>query len=129
MRVLFVLFISIYLFGANFDWQYDFKVAKDLAKKENKPIMIMIYQDGCLACEYMDEVAFENDELSDFIENFFIPVKLTIKEAKSLGFKAYGTPTFYFLDKNAKQIGRQLVGGATPKVFLEKVKEYKKMID
>lgn len=127
MRVLVVLLISVFLFAANFDWVHDLSKAKELAKKENKPIMVMIDKEGCPACGYMDEVAFETDELSDFIENFFIPVKIDYKKAKKLGFKVYGTPTFYFLDKNAKQIARPLVGAATAKVFLEKVKEYKKL--
>ncbi len=127
MRIFAMLTITIFLFAADFDWLDSLQKAKELAKKENKTIMVMIDQNGCEACEYMDEVAFEDQKLSEFVENFFIPVKIDMDKAKILGLKAFGTPTFYFLDKNGKKIGRQLVGAATAKVFLEKLKEYKKM--
>ncbi|SMC09426.1 thioredoxin family protein [Nitratiruptor tergarcus] len=121
-----VLLISFVLLAvaADFDW-VTYNKALAMAKKLNKPIMIMISQKGCPTCEYMDDVAFENDELVDFVEYNFIPVKIDLSEAKKLGFKAYGTPTFYFLRPNGKPFEPPLVGGATAKVFLDKLKEIK----
>jgi len=126
MKYLIVFIFSLSLIGADFDWVYSLPKAKELAKKENKIIMVMVSQKGCEACEYMDEVAFENEELVEFIENFFIPVKLDIKMANDNGLKAFGTPTFYFLDKNGKKIKRALVGAGSAKAFLEKLKQVKK---
>ena len=126
MRFLLALILPLILFGADFDWIGSFSRAKDIAKKENKLIMVMISQKGCAACEYMDEVAFEDENLVEFIESFFVPVKMDIKSANSVSLKAFGTPTFYFLDKNGKKIARQLVGAGSAKVFLEKLKEIKK---
>ncbi|WP_281950663.1 thioredoxin fold domain-containing protein [Nitrosophilus kaiyonis] len=128
MRFFILLLLPLFIFGADFDWVDSLDKAKKLAKKENKLIMVMVSQKGCEACEYMDEVTFEDEKLIEFIENFYIPVKIDIKDAKKYGFKAFGTPTFYFLDKNAKQIGRQLVGAGSAKAFLEKLKEYKRMV-
>ena len=128
MRFILALLFALSLFAADFDWVESLNKAKELAKKDNKLIMVMISQKGCSACEYMDEVVFENDEVVNFIENFYIPVKLDISKAKKEGFKAFGTPTFYFLDKDANQIGRQLVGAGPAKAFLNKLKEYKRMV-
>jgi len=121
------LFIVTTLFGATFDWIDNLKKAKELSAENKKLIMVMIDQKGCEACEYMDEVAFEDETLSEFVENFFIPVKIDINRAKEDGFKVFGTPTFYFLDQKGKIIKRPLVGAATAEVFLEKLKEYKKL--
>ncbi len=123
MKKILLLFLSLLLFAADFDWVSSLTKALDLAKKEHKIVMLMISQPGCPTCEYMDDVAFENEELSEYVQNYFIPLKLNLKEAKKLGFKAYGTPTFYFLDENGKKITRALVGGATAKTFLAKLQE------
>jgi len=128
MRFLIILLLPLFIFGADFDWIDSLDLAKKLAKKENKLIMVMISQKGCAACEYMDEVAFEDENLVEFIESFYVPVKIDLKDAKKNGFKAFGTPTFYFLDYNGNQIGRQLVGAGSAKVFLKKLKEYKRMV-
>ncbi len=127
MRFLMIFLFAISLFAADFDWIDSMEKAKEQAFKENKLIMVMIEQKGCEACEYMDEVAFEDEKLVEFVENFYIPVKINLQKANKIGLKAFGTPTFYFLDKNGKKIGRQLVGAGTAKAFLQKLKEYKKI--
>ncbi len=124
-RAVLTLLVMTFLFAADFDWFTNYQEALKVAQKRNKPIMLMISQKNCNMCEYMDEVTFENDDVVDFIEVSFIPLKLGIKDAQKLGLKAYGTPTFYFLDKSGKRLTRALVGAATPKVFLEKIKEIK----
>ena len=124
MRAIALLSMALLLFAADFDW-LGYKEALKKARKLHKPIMVMITQKGCPTCEYMDDVAFEDEELVDFIEYNFIPVKLSIQEAKKVGLKAYGTPTFYFLDANGSKIARPLAGGATAKNFLAKLKEIK----
>ncbi len=124
--VVFILLFFFSLHGADFDWIGSLQKGFGIAKKEKKPLMVMIEQKGCEACEYMDEVAFENSEAAEFIENFFVPVKLDLDSAKSEGLKAFGTPTFYFFTYDKKQIGRQLVGAATAENFLKVLKKYKK---
>ncbi len=125
MRAVVGLLFTLALFGADFDWIQNYKEALNLAKQRNKPIMVMISQKNCSMCEYMEEVTFENEDVVDFIEANFIPLKLSISKAKKLGLKAYGTPTFYFLDKSGKKFTRALVGAAVPKVFLAKLQEIK----
>lgn len=118
------LLFAVFLYAADFEWFNSIKEAKEIASKKNKKIMIMVSQKDCRACEYMDSVVFENDEVVEYIENFFIPVKISLKEAKQKGFRAFATPTFIFLDKNQKKISRNIVGSATASTFLKKLKEY-----
>ncbi len=122
-KFIWIVFVVLLAWGADFDWVHDYHKALDQAKKENKIVMVMISQPNCPTCQYMDDVAFETESLSDYVENFFVPLKLSLAKAKALGFKAYGTPTFYFLDANGSKITRALVGGATAKTFLAKLQE------
>ncbi len=120
-----LLFLAAVAFGADFDWVGSYQEALKLSQKEHRPIMVMISQKDCPTCEYMEDVAFEDEDVVEFVENNFIPLKLDLQEAKEYGLKAYGTPTFYFLNSQGKKLTRALVGGATAKVFLEKLKEIK----
>ncbi len=120
-----ILFIFLFLssvMAADFDWLHSINKAKEEALKNNKKILLMISRDGCRSCEYMDSVVFENEDVVEYVENFFIPVKLDLEKANKNGFKAFATPTFYFLNKNLKTIKR-VVGAATPNTFLKTLRE------
>ena len=124
-KLLYILLLfSVSLSAADFEWVDSIKRAKDIASKEKKNVMIMVSQKDCRSCEYMDSVVFENEQIVEYIENFFVPVKITLKEAKQKGIKAFATPTFIFLDKKYKKISRDIVGSATAQIFLQKLKEY-----
>ena len=124
-RILFVALIFSMVVAADFEWVHSYKEALALAQKEHKPVMLMITQPECNMCEYMDEVAFENEELVDYIEYNFVPLKLDRSVANKLGFKDYGTPTFYFLTPKGKAFVPPLQGAAAAKVFLKTIKEIK----
>ena len=126
-RLLSLFLLVAALFAADFDWVHSYDQALKLAKERNRPVMVMISQKDCPTCQYMEDVAFEDEELVDFVEHNFIPLKLDLQRAKELGLKAYGTPTFYFLRPDGTKITRALVGGATARTFLEKLREIKAM--
>ncbi|MGB3962485.1 MAG: thioredoxin family protein, partial [Sulfurimonas sp.] len=57
----------------------------------------------------------------------FIPIEIDIElHPDKYGYGVFGTPTYYFLDSNGKQIGRMMMGGATAEVFLQKLKDIRK---
>lgn len=95
--ILFILsFITLY--GA--DW-YDYENAVKLQEKSSKPIMIDIIRTDCRYCIEMDRNVFEDKEMSKWIEERFIPVKINLDiDDIPLGIKASMTPSFYFIDKN-----------------------------
>jgi thioredoxin-related protein len=123
--LLLTLFLASTLF-ADLDWanSYDQGVAQ--AKKEHKIVMLMFTSKTCKMCNYMKKTVYENEEVSEYIKNFFIPVDIDIAEhPDKYGYNVFGTPTYYFLDSNGKQIGRMMVGGASPEGFLQKLKDVK----
>ncbi len=116
------------IFAANINWVANYKAALELSKKENKPIMMMLSQPGCPACIQMKEVVFKGDELlANEINTKFIPVEINIlKDDWNKKFRAFATPTFYFVDKNENKIGRQFVGGAEATEFMKILKDIEK---
>jgi len=122
MKKLLLLCMSLWLVAADFEW-VPYEKALKLAKKEHKPIMIMITQKHCPVCSYMEDVTFEDIDLSEYIEDHLIPVKLNLHQAAMHGFTAYGTPTFYFLSSDGKPLTRPFAGGTNAKNFMKKLKE------
>ncbi len=127
-KLILIAVLASALFAAQIEWAANYKSAVEKAKKENKPIILMLSQPGCPACIQMKEVVFKKDELLiNEINTNFVAVDVNIlKDDWNKKFRAYATPTFYFLDKNENKIGRQFVGGADGAEFLKILKEIQK---
>lgn len=96
------------------------------ATKQNKRVLVMLTQEGCPTCEYMNDVAFADAVLESYLTTHFILVKLDINnDTIPLNLKVYGTPTFYILNQNGEKIGRQIAGGGTASEFLKLLQSYK----
>lgn len=121
--ILALLLISSSLF-AELDGAPSYEQGLAKAKKEHKILMVMFSSKTCKMCNYMKKTVYENDDVSEYIKTFFIPIEIDISEhPDKYGYQVFGTPTYYFLDANGKQIGRMMVGGASPEGFLQKLKD------
>ncbi len=120
MRVLFSLLLVFSLNLFAFTWAKSYDDAKKEAAKSQKIVMLMLTQDGCNMCEYMKYVVLKNADVISEIDGRFVPVEIDIKKGKTPdGFRAFGTPTIYFIDASGSKIGRQFVGAAKPDAFLD----------
>jgi len=119
-----VLLAAATLLHAELDW-VDYDTALSSAKKEGKIVMVMLSQEGCDACWYMDEVVFDDDNVVAELQMDFIPVHFDIKsDVLPKRFTYVGTPTFYFLDAEGKKIER-LNGAANVKDFTDFMRDVK----
>ncbi|WP_294913638.1 thioredoxin family protein [Sulfuricurvum sp. UBA5598] len=117
--------ISSSLF-AELDWAPSYEQGLVQAKKEHKIVMLMFSKKTCKMCNVMKTKVYENDEVAEYVKNFFVPVEIDIEvRPDKYGYQVFGTPTYYFLDSNGKQIGRMMVGGASAEGFLQKLKDVK----
>ena len=117
--VLFLLLITASVFAAELETAQDYKSAVELAKKENKNILLMLSQYGCPACKYMLGTTLKNDEVKAALSNYIF-VDVDIYEGTwNKKYRAFGTPTIYFLDKNENKIGRNLIGAQDPDTFVK----------
>ena len=80
-----------------------FDKALQRAKKEDKIIMIKAMTKTCHFCRKMDREVMIEKEVIEVINKGFIPVSIDISEHQlPLGIKTELTPSFIFVDKNAK---------------------------
>ena len=102
-----------------------FDQALQRAKKEDKIIMIKAMTKTCHFCRKMDrEVMIEKDVI-EAIQKDFIPVSIDIsKHQLPLGLQTELTPSFIFVDKNAKVL-LNVPGAWDKKDFLGLLKEAK----
>ncbi|MDY0117864.1 MAG: thioredoxin family protein [Sulfurimonadaceae bacterium] len=103
----------------------DFDDAIEQAKKTDKIVMVMLSREGCPACEYMQDIVFEDKKVMAEIEKSVIPVYLDINnDFIPDGLPYIGTPTFHFMNSHEIKKGR-IDGGANVKDFLEELEDVK----
>lgn len=103
---------------AELKWAPSYDAALAQAAKEKKKVMVMLSREECPACEYMEDIVFEEKMVANEIHNNFIPVHLDIhKDFIPEGLGYIGTPTFHFLNASGKKIGRH-DGGANIPTFM-----------
>jgi thioredoxin-related protein len=121
--LLIALFLTTSLF-AELDWAPSYEQGLAKAKKEHKIVMLMFSSKTCKMCNYMKKTVYENDDVADYVNNFFVPIEVDVQaHPDKYGYQVIGTPTYYFLTSDGKQIGRMMMGGATPEGFLQKLKD------
>lgn len=107
-------------------WAPSYDAALVQAKKEKKNIMVMLSQKNCPACEYMEDIVFEEKAVVSAIEKGFVPVHIDIhNDPIPDGLGHIGTPTFHFVDPKGKKLGRH-DGGANIPTFMEILRNIKK---
>ena len=124
MKKLFLLFLFLTssLF-ADLNWADDYESALEQAKEEKKIVMVMFTLTECHVCKIMKKSVYTDPEVMAHVEKYFVPVELNLDIDDKEGFDVFGTPTFYFLDSNGKQIGDVKVGGSTVDGFMKKLKK------
>jgi len=106
--------------------QYEgFEKALEKAKKEHKIIMLKVMTKYCHFCRKMDREVMIEEDVVKAIEKDFIPVSIDISIHKlPLGLKTELTPSFIFIDENAKVLLN--LPGAWDKIdFLDILREAK----
>jgi len=109
---------------AEINWlKYDDALAE--SKKSNKIIVVMLSREDCPACEYMDDIVFEDDNVIEMFNEDFLGVHLDIhNDFIPDGLTYVGTPTFHFVNKFERRLDR-IDGGVNVKDFMLKLEEVK----
>ena len=99
--------------GFSSQWYPDFKKGVEVAKRENKLVLVYFYEEGCNYCKYMEEVVFIDPKVSTIMENVFVVVPIDVEEIPpdlDKRFKAIGTPTFMVYDPRGDKLIMQIFG-------------------
>ena len=90
------------------DWYPWSQEALDLAKKENKPILLSVGYSACHWCHVMEKESFENEDTAKLMNEFYVNIKVDREERPDLD-EAYMAAT---------QVMNQGQGGWPMTVFL-----------
>lgn len=109
MRFLYSLFLFVFLQAIYAQNQFDtdgisYKTALENAKKENKPVFVMLYADWCPHCNQMKKEVFSDSSVMDFLHKNYICIWKNIEKEEGISlknkFSTKSLPTFLFLDSN-----------------------------
>jgi thiol:disulfide interchange protein len=114
-------------------WIQTIDEGKEIAKKENKKIMIDTYADWCLACKELDEYTFSDPEVAKALKDY-VMVKLDFTKMSTEDRKlqrelnVIGMPTVIFLDSEGEE-ERRFSGFKNKKEFLTFIGEGSGLLD
>ena len=63
---------------------YTWEEAVELQKKEPRKLMVDIYTDWCHWCKVMDKKTFEKQEIADYLNANFYPIKLDAEQKEDI---------------------------------------------
>lgn len=105
----FVLLIVVNAQVSNF-WEANLSAAKNRAKQEQRPYLIVFESPDCQPCQWMDKHTFNNAQVAGFIDQNLIAVKVNIRteQGKILIKKHRLTqlPTMIIFDEKEGEKGR-----------------------
>jgi len=100
---------------------YALNKAQQLARENNKKVLVMAEASWCSYCKRMKSEVFPQAAVQKTMNHYFYPVKIDIESSAAVIFNGKktsqeqfsremgvsGTPTFIFIDKNGSVIGAQ----------------------
>ena len=104
-------------------WADDYKSGIKEAKAEHKKVIVFFSKEDSPACEDVTWTISFDKNVSNYVKEHFVAIEIDVEYDSREGFKVYQVPTIYFLDSNAKQIGKPLKKVLGPEKFLKKLKE------
>jgi len=120
--ILILLLAGTSLF-ADMYWADDYRSGIKEAAKEDKNIILFFSKEDCQKCEDVTWTISFDKNVSNYVNENFIAIEIDTEYDKRQGYKIYQTPTIYFLDAKAKQIGKPLTKVLKPVDFLKKLKK------
>ena len=144
MKKIAILYLLLITFGAAFaqDWQTDFAKAKEIASKNERPI-ILVFQgsDWCAPCIKLDKEVWSTGEFKAYAKDHFVMLQADFpkRKANALDAKqqeqnnklaeAYNTngyfPYVVVLDKNGKVLGSTGYKKMSPKEYISLLESFK----
>ncbi|MDP3586614.1 MAG: thioredoxin family protein [Sulfuricurvum sp.] len=103
-KLLALCLLAISMFGADIMWNSSYEQALVKAKKEGKPLMVLITSETCRWCRKLESTTLQDDEIVSRINTSFQVVNVTKdKSIYPKNLTAKMVPMSYFVDpRNGK---------------------------
>ena len=123
-KLLLIILMTLGLYASEVSWSTSYVTASQIAKDENKPMLVFMNKPGCGSCAYMKENVFADAAVVAYLNDNFISISLDIHEndaPKEL--QVTVTPVFHFLNADGSKSQETLIGGKTAPFFLKLLKK------
>lgn len=98
-KIFLVMMLCIGVFGAEIAWNSSYDTALAKAKKESKPLMVLITSEECRWCRKLESTTLQDKEIISRINAKFQAVNVTKdKSIYPKNLTAKMVPTSYFID-------------------------------
>ena len=123
MRILWILLLTLgTLQAVSIDMQESYSVALEKAKNEDKPLLVYLYMLNCNTCKYMDNEAFRDEKVIDYLNKNYVVVKLyTNNRGLPKELRVEMAPVFHFIDSQSGEMLESIIGGRDPHRFLKQL--------
>jgi len=109
---------------AEIAWQPSFEAARAEARKENKPMMVLLVSHTCRWCRRLENRTLENPEVAAYVRKHFVPVIVYREEGNFPDtITSAVVPTTFFLTPEGKNIVKPVVGYWEPMEYMTDLKE------
>ncbi len=129
--ILITLVLSVSLFAMNYkdfakqmNYETDYKVAVEKAKKENKELMLFMVANFCPWCIKFEKKVLKKEAINTQIHKKYVPLILNREEGKfPEQFKTEMIPTAYFVDAKSEKVSQKIVGYHNRATFIDIVEK------
>ncbi|WP_456451472.1 thioredoxin family protein [Hydrogenimonas sp.] len=130
-KILFLCLAAGWLM-AEIVWQPSYRVALEEAKKQNKPMMVLLVSHTCKWCRKLENRTLQNPEIVAFVNKHFVPV-IVYREDRNFPtdrIRSSLVPTTFFLTPDEKNLIKPVMGYWEPMDYMTDlqmaVKKFKK---
>lgn len=104
-KIVLLAFLMVNLFAAEIAWNDTYEQAQAKAKKESKPLLVLITSEQCRWCRKFEATTLQDEDVISKLNSKFVTVHVTRdKSVYPKNLSAKMVPMNYFLDSNGKVI-------------------------
>jgi len=138
-KLLLILALTLSLFAANVDkfalemgFERDYKTALTKAKKENKPLMMVLGADYCPWCRKFERKTLSSKLIKPYLDKEVVTLVVDKKydiESFPAAFRATFTPKVFFINPQNGTSFYSTVGYVKKKNYMQELQKVKKLYE
>jgi len=125
--LVFLVFVTVVILTYHRDtinWIEDYETGIELAKQQNKPVLLAFYNQNVSFCWAMDQHVYNNPEVIKYAEAKFIPILIDVDEQPKI-VEQYNVdyyPTHYVGYPDSNEFSEPMIGCVpNPRLFIERI--------